>query len=76
MALFEIEVEHTVTYRHTLTVECEAAAEIELVNDDLGDAINMDDVICKLENNNVKIKDYCEDDSGECELDIIDIIEL
>lgn len=76
MKTFEIEVEHTVVYKHILTVECKNIQQIEDVNEGLIDATNLDDVISSLEHKKIKVNEYIEDNNIECEIGIVDIMEI
>lgn len=74
---FKVEIEETVTYRHTVTVEAEHESNVYRALDEIEEsAENRDDIRILCEDKGVKVIDFCEDGSPEVEFDNSDFKEV
>lgn len=74
---FEIEIEETVTYRHKLVVESDHEEDVAYAYDCFEDSAECkEDIYGYMQDNNVKVIEFCEDGSPEVEFECNDICEV
>lgn len=67
---FEIEIEETVTYRHKLVVESDHEEDVAYAYDCFEDGAECkEDIYGYMQDNNVKVIEFCEDGSPEVEFE-------
>ncbi|NFI06026.1 hypothetical protein FC959_16980 [Clostridium botulinum] len=75
---FKVEIEETVTYRHTVTVEANHEEDVDYAVDCfIENADCKEDIYGYMKDNNVKVIDFCEDGSpdGEFECEDIEVVD-
>ena len=74
---FEIEIEETVIYRHTVIVEAECESDVDYALDCFEENADCkEDIYDYMNDNNAKVIGFCEDGSGEVEFECTDMAEI
>lgn len=67
---FKVEIEETVIYRHTITVEAERESDVDRALDEIEEsAENRTDIKLLFDDKGVNVADFCEDGSPEVEFE-------
>lgn len=74
---FKVEIEETVTYRHTVTVEAEHEDDVDYAIDCFEENADCkEDIFGYMKDNNCKVIEFCEDGSPDVELECDDMCEI
>ncbi len=67
---YKIEIEETITYRHTVIVEAECEEDVDITVSEIEEsAENKDDIKIICEDKGVKVIEFCDDSSPEVEFE-------